>query len=116
MIERSALCAPARATGLRVGGRLGSAAIWRRVKKTLAVRDRATVHAAGSGALGQRIRNQGLVGILWQKEATMLSRRALIGKAAVGAAAALAVGAAGAGVASARAARATTGRPADDGD
>jgi hypothetical protein len=46
----------------------------------------------------------------------MLSRRALIGKAAVGAAAALAVGAAGAGVASARAARAATGTPADAGE
>src|SRR5689334_20074500 len=46
----------------------------------------------------------------------MLSRRALIGKAAVGAATALAVGAAGAGIASARGTRAATGDRAQDRD
>ena len=46
----------------------------------------------------------------------MLSRRALIGKAAVGAAAALALGAARTGVASTRALRAATDGPADDRD
>ena len=46
----------------------------------------------------------------------MLSRRALIGKAAVGAAAALAVGAAGAGVAATRAVGAATKDPADGRD
>ncbi len=46
----------------------------------------------------------------------MLSRRALIGKAAVGAAAAVAVGAARTGLASTRALRAGTRNPADDHD